>query len=42
MTDLVKGLDKTLWDKVLSKRDVVEYILENGKDEELALLIREK
>ena len=41
MTDLIKGLDKPLWDKVLSKRDVVEYILENGKDEELALLIRE-
>ena len=41
MADLIKGLDKTLWDKVLSKRDVVEYILENGKDEELALLIRE-
>ena len=42
MADLIKGLDKTLWDKVLSKRDVVEYILENGKDKELSLLIREK
>ena len=42
MTDLIKELDKPLLDKVLSKRDVVEYILENGKDEELSLLLRAK
>ena len=39
MTDLVKTLEKPLLDKVLSKKDVVEYVLENDRDEELALLI---
>ena len=41
MTDLVKSLDKPLLDKVLTKKDVVEYILEHGKDNELSLLISE-
>ncbi len=40
MADLIKELDKPLLDKVLSKKDVIEYILENGKDEELSLLIK--
>lgn len=42
MTDLVKSLDKPLLDKVLTKKDVVEYILEHGKDDELSLLISEE
>ena len=41
MTDLLKTLEKPLLDKVLSKKDVVEYVLENGRDEELSLLINE-
>ena len=41
MTELLKTLEKPLLDKVFSKKDVVEYVLENGKDEELALLINE-
>ena len=41
MTELLKTLEKPLLDKVLSKKDVVEYVLENGKDEGLALLINE-
>ena len=41
MTELIKTLEKPLLDKVLSKKDVVEYVLENGRDEELALLINE-
>ena len=41
MTDLLKTLEKPLLDKVLSKKDVVEYVLENGKDEDLFLLITE-
>ena len=41
MTDLLKTLEKPLLYKVLSKKDVVEYVLENGRDEELSLLITE-
>ena len=41
MTELLKTLEKPLLDKVLSKKDVVEYVLENGRDEELSLLITE-
>lgn len=40
MTDLLKTLEKPLLDKVFSKKDVVEYVLENGRDEELSLLIK--
>ncbi|MBR4948568.1 MAG: RpiB/LacA/LacB family sugar-phosphate isomerase [Clostridiales bacterium] len=40
MADLLKSLDKPLLDKVLSKKDVIEYIVNNGKGEELALLIK--
>lgn len=41
MTDLIKTLEKPLLDKVLSKKNVVEYVQENGRDEELILLIKE-
>ena len=41
MTELLKTLEKHLLYKVLSKKDVVEYVLENGRDEELSLLITE-
>ena len=41
MTDLLKSLEEPLLDKVLSKKDVIEYVIENSKDEELSLLIRE-
>ena len=40
MTELLKTLEKPLLYKVLSKKDVVEYVLENGRDEELSLLIK--
>ena len=40
MADLLKSLNKPLLDKVLSKKDVIEYIVNNGKGEELALLIK--
>ena len=42
MTELIANMDKALLDKVLSKTDVVEYILENGRDEELSLLLKAK
>ena len=42
MTELIENMDKALLDKVLSKTDVVEYILENGRDEELSLLLKAK
>jgi len=41
MDDLLKTLEKPLLDKVFSKNDVVEYVLENSRDEELSLLINE-
>lgn len=41
MADLLKSLNKPLLDKVLSKKDVIEYIVNNGKDEEIALLIKQ-
>ena len=41
MSELIKTLEKPLLDKVLSKKDVVEYVLGNGRDEELTLLIKE-
>ena len=41
MTELLKTLEKPLLYNVLSKKDVVEYVLENGRDEELSLLITE-
>lgn len=40
MADLIKSLEKPLLDKVLSKKDVIEFILNNGNDEELSLLIK--
>ena len=40
MTELLKTLEKPLLYKVLSKKNVVEYVLENGRDEELSLLIK--
>ena len=40
MADLIKSLEKPLLDKVLSKKDVIEFILKNGNDEELSLLIK--
>ena len=40
MADLIKSLEKPLLDKVLSKKDVIEFILNNGHDEELSLLIK--
>ena len=41
MADLLKSLDKPLLDKVLSKKDVIEYIVKHGNDEELSLLINQ-
>ena len=40
MADLIKSLEKPLLDKVLSKKDVIGFILNNGNDEELSLLIK--
>ena len=39
MADLLKSLDKPLLDKVLSKKDVIEYIVNNGKDEDRELVL---
>ena len=39
MTDLLNALEKPLLDKVLSKSDVVEYVLGNGKDTEIISLL---
>ena len=39
MTDLLNALEKPLLDKVLSKTDVVEYVLGKGKDTEITSLL---
>jgi ribose 5-phosphate isomerase RpiB len=36
MTDLLKKIDKPLLDKILNKNNVLEYIIKNGKDREIA------
>ena len=39
MTDLLNKLDKPLLDKILSKNNVLEYIIQNGKDREIAAFL---
>jgi ribose 5-phosphate isomerase RpiB len=39
MTDLLKKLDKSLLDRILSKNNVLEYIIQNGKDREIAAFL---
>lgn len=39
MTDLLKKLDKPLLDRILSKNNVLEYIIQNGKDREIAAFL---
>ena len=39
MTDLLKKLDKPLLDKILNKNNVLEYIIKNGKDREIAAFL---
>ena len=41
MPELLKALDKSLLEKVLSKKDIVGYVLENGKDDELSSLLKD-
>ncbi len=40
MIELLNALEKPLLDKVLRKIDVVEYIIENGKDEEIKSFLK--
>ena len=40
MIELLNALEKPLLDKVLRKTDVVEYITENGKDEEIKSFLK--
>ena len=40
MIELLTALEKPLLDKVLRKKDVVEYIIENGKDEEIKSFLK--
>lgn len=40
MIELLTALEKPLLDKVLRKIDVVEYIIENGKDEEIKSFLK--
>ena len=42
MAELLNTLEKPLLDKVLSKKDVVEFVLENGKDEEVLSFLKEE
>ena len=39
MTKLLQKLDKPLIDKILSKNNVIEYIIQNGKDREIAAFL---
>ena len=39
MTDFLKKLDKSLLDKILNKNNVLEYIIQNGKDREIAAFL---
>lgn len=39
MTDLLKKFDKPLLDKILNKNNVLEYIIKNGKDREIAAFL---
>jgi len=41
MLELLNTLEKPLLDKVLAKKDVVEYIIENGKDEGIKSFLKE-
>ena len=40
MIELLTAIEKPLLDKVLRKIDVVEYIIENGKDEEIKSFLK--
>lgn len=40
MIKLLNTLEKPLLDKVLRKKDVVEYIIENGKDGEIKSFLK--
>ena len=42
MAELLNTLEKPLLDKVLSKKDVVEFVLENGEDEEILSFLKKK
>ena len=42
MSELLNTLEKPLLDKVLSKKDVVEFVLENGEDEEILSFLKEE
>ena len=42
MAELLNTLEKPLLDKVLSKKDVVEFVLENGEDEEILSFLKEE
>jgi len=42
MTDLLKKLDKPLLDKILNKNNVLEYIIKNGKDREIAAFLTKR
>ena len=42
MAELLNTLEKPLLDKVLSKIDVVEFVLENGEDEEILSFLKEE
>ncbi len=39
MTELLQKLDKPLIDKSLSKNNVIEYIIQNGKAREIAAFL---
>ena len=42
MTELLKSLDRELLDKILSKKDVISFVLENGKDDSITNYLRVK
>ena len=41
MLQLLNTIEKPLLDKVVRKKDVVEYIIENGKDEGIKSFLKE-
>ncbi|MBO4687424.1 MAG: RpiB/LacA/LacB family sugar-phosphate isomerase [Clostridiales bacterium] len=41
MPELLRGMDRTLLEKVLCKKDVLDFILSNGKDEALVSLLKD-
>ena len=39
MTDLLKSLDAALIEKIMNKKNVIDFIVKNGRDEEITAFL---